>query len=52
MKDLYQTANSAISEIPSAERKPYCYIFDAEFEGLVQASLPSFWSVKVSKNQA
>lgn len=52
MKDLYQTANSALSEIPAAERKPYCYIFDSEFEGLVQASLPSFWSVKVSKNQA
>jgi len=52
MKDLYTTANKALSEIPSAERKPYCYIFDAEFEGLVSASLPSFWSMKVSKNQA
>ncbi len=52
MKDLYQTANAAISKIPAAERKPYCYIFDAEFEGLAQASLPSFWSAKVSKNQA
>jgi hypothetical protein len=52
MKDLYQTANAAISKIPAEERKPYCYIFDAEFEGLAQASLPSFWSVKVSKNQA
>ncbi len=52
MKDLYITANSALSKIPSEQRKPYCYIFDAEFEGLAQASLPSFWSVKVSKNQA
>ncbi len=52
MKDLYVTANKAISAVPSAERKPYCYIFDAEFEGLAQASLPSFWSAKVSKNQA
>lgn len=52
MKDLYVTANDALQEIPASERKPYCYIFDAEFEGLVSASLPSFWSVKVSKNQA
>lgn len=52
MKDLYQTANAAISKVPAAERKPYCYIFDAEYEGLAQASLPSFWSTKVSKNQA
>ncbi|MEM3154279.1 MAG: zonular occludens toxin domain-containing protein [Candidatus Woesearchaeota archaeon] len=52
MKDLYQTANSAISKIPASERKTYCYIFDADYEGLAQASLPSFWSTKVSKNQA
>jgi len=52
MKDLYKTANAALSAIPSNERKPYCYVFDAEFEGLVQASLPSFWSSKVSKNRA
>jgi len=52
MKDLYVTANDALQAIPASERKPYCYIFDAEFEGLVTASLPSFWSMKVSKNQA
>jgi hypothetical protein len=52
MKDMYTTANAALSDISAAERKPYCYVFDSEFEGLLQASLPSFWSVKVSKNQA
>jgi len=52
MKDLYVTANKNISKIPSAQRKPYCYVFDSEFEGLLQAELPSFWSTKVSKNQA
>ncbi len=52
MKDLYVTANDALQKIPASERKHYCYVFDAEFEGLVTASLPSFWSVKVSKNQA
>ncbi|MBW2970494.1 hypothetical protein KY309_02040 [Candidatus Woesearchaeota archaeon] len=52
MKDLYSTANSALQKIPASERKPYCYVFDADFEGLVSASLPSFWSVRVSKNQA
>jgi len=50
MKDLYSTANSALSDLP--DRKPYCYVFDSDFEGLVAASLPSFWSSGVSKNQA
>ncbi|MBI4146329.1 hypothetical protein HY489_03250 [Candidatus Woesearchaeota archaeon] len=52
MKDLYTTANSALSEIDAQARRSHCYVFDAEFEGLVSASLPGFWSSKVSKNQA
>lgn len=52
MKDLYQTANRAISQVDAAERKAHCYVFDAEYEGLLAFPLPSFWSSKVSKNQA
>jgi len=52
IRDLYKKANEHISKIPSKDRKPYCYIFDADFEGLIKISLPSFWSTKVSKNQA
>lgn len=52
MKDLYQTANKAIMAIDAHERKSHCYVFDAEYEGLLSVPLPSFWSSKVSKNQA
>jgi len=52
MKDLYATANKHLNKIPSAERKPFVYVVDAEFEGLIKTALPSFWSSKVSKNQA
>lgn len=52
MKDLYKTANSHISKIPAKDRKSVCYVVDADFEGLLSAKLPSFWSSKVSKNQA
>jgi hypothetical protein len=52
MKDLYATANKYLNKVPSAERKPYVYVVDAEFEGMIKTALPSFWSSKVSKNQA
>ena len=52
MKDLYVTANKALAKIPSKERKAHCYVFDADFEGLIETSLPSFWSSKVSKSRA
>lgn len=51
MKGFYQTANRAIKQLPSIERKSHCYVFDADFEGMLETPLPSFWSNKVSKNQ-
>ncbi len=52
MKDMYQSANREINKLPSSERKYHCYVFDADFEGLIKTELPGFWSSKVSKNQA
>ena len=52
IKDLYETANKQLNEIPSSERMKHCYIIDAGFEGVLSAELPSFWSASVSKNQA
>lgn len=52
IKDLYETANSALAAIPQDERLGHCYIIDAGFEGLCTVPLPSFWNSKVSKNQA
>lgn len=52
MKDMYRTANEELKKIDSKDRKSHCYVFDSDFEGLLKVSLPSFWSSKVSKNQA
>lgn len=52
MKDFYKTANEKIKELPREERIKYAYILDDDFEGLIKANLPSFWSDKISKNQA
>jgi len=52
IKDLYETANKQLNEIPSSERMKHCYIFDAGFEGILSTQLPSFWTSGISKNQA
>ena len=52
MKDLYVKANESLQKIPSEHRKAHCYVFDAEFEGVISTKLPGFWSSRVSKNQA
>lgn len=51
MKDLYKSANESLKEVSPNDRKSYCYVVDGDFEGMLQVSLPSFWSSKVSKNQ-
>lgn len=52
MKDFYATADKELKKVPASSRKSHCYVFDADFEGLVKTDLPTFWSDKVSKNQA
>lgn len=52
MKEIYQSANKAFSKIPAEDRQSHVYVFDNDFEGVCKVSLPSFWSSKVSKNQA
>lgn len=52
IKKLYERANKELQSLSSNEKKVCAYIIDAEFEGLVSSSLPSFWNSKVSKNQA
>ena len=52
MKEFYEKANLALQKINISERKSHVYVIDSNFEGLVSASLPSFWSTKVSKNKA
>ncbi len=52
MKEIYVNANNALNAIPQEERQSHVYVFDNDFEGVVKVMLPSFWSSKVSKNQA
>ena len=50
VKDLYKTASVALSGVD--DKRAFCYVFDAQFEGLLKSDLPTFWSSKVSKNRA
>jgi len=52
LQELYQTAGERFEKLPREERKKHAYVIDSEFEGLVQAGLPSFWSSAVSKSRA
>jgi hypothetical protein len=47
LKDLFVTANKALTS-----DKSQFYVFDNDFEGVLSASLPSFWSDDISKNKA
>ena len=50
MKDFYESSSRALNAIPKNQRKAYAYIFDDDFEGLIKADLPSFWSTNISKS--
>jgi len=52
MRDIYDSADSQMAKILPEERQKHVYIFDSDFEGVCKIALPSFWSVKISKNQA
>jgi len=52
IRKIYDKVDKEFKKVPHAEKKANVYIMDAEFEGIVTSSLPSFWSSKVSKNQA
>jgi hypothetical protein len=52
MKEMYKKAADALKKLPAAERQKHAYIIDSDYEGLVSAPLPSFWSEKVSKSRA
>lgn len=52
MKKLYEKVAEHFKNLTLHERKSHVYVFDTDFEGLISVSLPSFWSEKISKNQA
>jgi hypothetical protein len=51
IKKFYQKAHGAFVSLPK-QREPYFYVIDSDFEGVLAASLPSFWSSAVSKSRS
>jgi hypothetical protein len=51
IKKFYDKANTSFAKV-DGDKKPFAYILDSDFEGLVKTPLPSFWSSKVSKSRA
>ncbi len=51
IKKFYQKAHGSFASLPK-QREPYFYVVDADFEGMLSASLPSFWSSAVSKSRS
>jgi hypothetical protein len=52
MKSLYTEAQKKFTKIAAKDRVKYSYLFDDEQKGIIETSLPSFWSSKISKNKA
>lgn len=48
--DLFKKAEEQFKKIGSSERKKHFYVIDDEFEGILDFSLPAFWSDKISKS--
>ena len=46
--DILENAKDALEFFPPTERNKFAYIYSDQFRGLVQFSLPSFWSEKYS----
>jgi len=50
ISDLFRKADEKFKKIESANRKKHFYVIDDEFEGILDFSLPEFWSDKISKS--
>ena len=50
--DLFRKAEEQFKKIESKDRKKHFYVIDDEFEGILDFSLPNFWSDKISKSFA
>ena len=50
VQKFYKKAEDAFKDVN--DKRKYVYVIDGDFEGVVESSLPSFWSDKVSKSHA
>jgi hypothetical protein len=49
IKKFYEKSKKQLDKFK--DKKKYSYVIDSDFEGLVEHSLPSFWSESLSKNK-
>lgn len=49
IKKFYEKSKKHLDKYK--EKKKYSYVIDSDFEGLIEHSLPSFWSESLSKNK-
>jgi len=48
--DLFKKAEKHFEKINNKDKRPYFYVIDDEFEGMLSCGLPEFWSEKISKS--
>ncbi len=51
IKKFYEKATLAFKPL-QGEKKQYVYVVDSDFEGVISAPLPNFWSSSISKSWA
>lgn len=51
IRTFYEKSKKLFDKI-TGDKRPYAYVIDADFEGVVKAPLPSFWTEGLSKNKA
>lgn len=52
IKKLYDKVGNRWKGMDLIDKKKHIYVFDSDFEGFIEAELPSFWNDKISKSRA
>ncbi len=52
INNLFRKVEEAFHKIKAKDKKPFVYVIDDVFEGIISFSLPEFWSEKISKSYA
>lgn len=52
INDLFKKVEEAFHKIKARDKKPFVYVIDDAFEGIISFSLPEFWSNALSKSYA
>lgn len=50
IRTFYEKSKALFDKL-TGDKRPYAYVIDADFEGMLKVPLPSFWSEGLSKNR-